>query len=263
MAFRKACATSPLHDVVCNSVEAEKFLNAYNSKLNSKLVEQSKGYVPSKTFAPSSLRCMRQQWFRLRGTVPDKVSEPDATLSFIADIGTHCHENIQANLSEFLGDNWLDVEQYFKSNPPKYEYELQKLGYETRVSVKNPPVKFSCDGLVQVNGKVYLLEIKTSESSSMRSLIGPKPEHMDQIACYCTLMGLEDAIVLYQSRQYGDMKCFTYHLSSMDRSRIESTFSEVQKMVSKNMIPDALPVGDKWCNSSYCKYFKSCRKWGV
>ena len=261
MTFRRAKDVSPLKGIEYNSPVAKEFLEFYKSEVVKDLLQDS-DYVPSRSFAPSSIRCKRQQWFRLRGTKPDVVKAPDVTLDFIASVGTHCHEEVQERLSRYLGSSWLDVESYLKRNPPKYEYSLKKNGYETLVKVENPPVKFSCDGLVEVDGVVYLLEIKTSEANSMRSLASPKAEHLDQISCYCTLLNVDDAIVLYQDRQYGSLKCFTYHLKDVDKLRIVNVFEEVQDRVSRNMIPEALPAGDKWCNSSYCRYYKTCKKWG-
>lgn len=261
MALRKVSDISPLKTVQYNSVEAKNFIEMYEDNIKRSILQDS-NYIPSKRFAPSSIRCQRQQWFRLRGTKPDKVSEPDVILNFIADIGTHCHRVIQQNLVNFLGDRWIDIEQYFKNNPPEYDYSLRKSEYETVVTVDDPPVKFSVDGLIAYNGTIYLLEIKTSETNSMRALIGPKQEHLDQIRCYCTVLGIDDAMVVYQDRQYGSFKCFTYHVTESDKLKIVDTFKEVQDKVNRNIAPSALPIGDKWCNSSYCRYYRTCKKWG-
>ena len=261
MAFKKAVDVESAKKTTSNSSEASRFLDMYKQNVRDGLL--SYPHVPSKSFAPSSLRCMRQQWFRLRGTKPDLYAEPDVTLDFIADIGTHCHENIQSNLEKFLGEDWLDVESYLESQDIPYSYSCEKHGHETRIKVDYPPVKFACDGLIRFGSTVYLLEIKTSERKSMESLVMPKQEHLDQIKCYCTLLNVKDAMVMYQDRQYGSLKCFTYRLSDSDRSSILNTFSDVERYVNSNIVPPALPVGDKWCNSSYCRYFKTCRKWGV
>lgn len=261
MAFRKVKDISPLKGIEYNSENAKTFLEYYKSNVVNDLLK-SCNYVPSKSFAPSSIRCKRKQWFRLRGTEPDKVKEPDVTLNFIADIGTHCHRVIQKNLSEYLQDNWLDVKTYLEENPHKYNYSVKRTEYETLVKVEDPPVKFSCDGLVKLNNVVYLLEVKTSEANSMRSLVGPKEEHLDQVMCYCTLLNIDDALVLYQDRQYGSLKCFTYHMKDSDKQRIVNVFEEVQERVNRNMIPGSLPSGDKWCNSSYCEYYRTCKMWG-
>ena len=261
MAFKKAVDVAAAQNTVSNSSEASRFLAMYKTNVRDGLLSDM--HMPSKTFAPSSLRCKRQQWFRLRGTKPDVFNEPDVTLDFIADLGTHCHENIQSNLEKFLGDGWLDVESYLKDHNPGYSYTCEKSGYETRIKVDNPAIKFACDGLIRFEGEIYLLEIKTSERKSMEKLVMPKSEHLDQIKCYCTLLNVENAMVVYQDRQYGSLKCFTYHVSDDDRKYILDIFEDVYIHVKRNIVPSALPVGDKWCNSSYCRYFKTCRKWGV
>lgn len=261
MAFRRALDVKSLKGISYNSKEAKDFLNFYSSNVQRAVSEENQ-HVPSRTFAPSSFRCKRQQWFRLRGTKPDASASADVALNFIANVGTHCHEQIQKNLSEFLEDDWLNVKEYLLSNPPKYKYSLKQSGYETRVSVENPPVKFSCDGLVRVQGKVYLLEVKTSELNSMKLLVAPKQEHLDQVKCYCTLLGVQDAFVLYQDRQYGSLKCFTYHLTDSDKSYILNNMEYVLDCVKRNLVPDPLPSNDKWCSSSYCKYYATCKKWG-
>lgn len=262
MSFRRVRDVSPLKEVAYNTPLAKQFLDKYKGYLSLEL-SKDLNYVPSRTFAPSSIRCKRQQWFRLRGTKPDVNVDPNVGLDFIASVGTHCHKRVQSQLSDMLKEDWLDVESYLSNNPPEYEYSVSSRGFETKVSVVDPPVRFAVDGLIRFDDKVHLLEIKTSEANSMRVLSSPKPEHVDQVVCYCTLLNLDDAIVLYQDRQYGSVKCFTYHVKFEDKERMKETFKDVLNHVSRNMIPEALPVGDKWCNSSYCKYFKTCRKWGV
>lgn len=261
MTFHRVRESSPLRQVSYNSPTAKSFLDKYNEQVKLLLLEDA-SYVPSKSFAPSSFRCKRQQWFRLRGTKPDVPASPNVSLDFAAFVGTKCHERVQETLKSMLKDKWLDVETYLQENPPKYEYTLKKRGYETKVSVVNPPVHFSCDGLVEVGGTVHLLEIKTATADSLRSLVGPKSEHLNQVLCYCTLLGLDDALVLYQDRQYGDTKCFTHHVTDTERQYVVDTFNDVLSHVESNMVPDALPKDDKWCDPSYCRYYQSCRKWG-
>lgn len=261
MAFRKIQETSPLKEISYNSQESKNFLNMYTENLRESLLRDPE-YIPNKSFTPSSIRCKRMNWFRLRGTKLDSVSEPDIVLKFIADIGTHCHETIQSKLKKYLKEDWLDVKDYLDSNPPSFKYELDQNGFETKIKVQDPPVRFSCDGIIRYHDKIYLLEIKTSEPKSMKSLVGPKSEHLDQVKCYCTLMGIDDAMVLYQDRQYGHMKCFTYHMKQSDKDQIVGIFEDVQNCVKKNIIPEGLPKGDKWCSPSYCPYYKKCRRWG-
>lgn len=262
MSFRKLSESFPEKEIFYNSKESEFFRDLYMNNRKKDLIPDEV-YIPSKRFSPSSIRCNRLNWFRLRGAVPEVNTNPDVTLDFIADIGTHCHETFQKNLQRYLGDNWIDVEDYLLQYPPKFEYTLKKIGMETRVTIVDPPVGFACDGIIKLDdNKLYLLEIKTSESKSMKNLVGAKSEHIDQIICYCTLLGIDDAMIVYIDRQYGGIKCFTKHITDNEKSRILDKFEIVQAAVKSNIAPEGLPPNDKWCNPNYCNYYRLCKQWG-
>lgn len=243
-----------------NSDASCKFLSAYDAFASKKVLEEE-SRQPSVAFAPSSIRCKRISWFRLRGVEPEQETDVDMSFNFTAKIGTACHRIIQEQLAEQLGDDWLDVEEYLKSMERPYKYTCDKCGMETNVIIDNPPIKFSPDGLVRFNNKIYLLEIKTSEHSSFAKLESPKPHHIDQIKCYCALLNIRDVLVLYQDRQYGNMKCYEEHISSGDLQSVWNMFSEVQEYVKSNIAPPKLPNGDKWCHPNRCRYYNKCKEW--
>ena len=243
-----------------NSALSCNFLDAYMD-FATKQILQDEVRQPSKTFAPSTIRCKRISWFRLRGVEPEPETNVDLGLNFTAQVGTACHQTIQTNLAQLLGDDWLDVEEYFKSANLPYEYTCTNNGTETLVELTNPPMKFAPDGILRYEGKVRLLEIKTSEYDSFNKLSAPKSHHMDQIKCYCTILNLHDAIVIYQDRLYGDMKCFEVHVSDGEMNAIRNMFSEVQDCVKKNIAPPRLPKGDRWCTKAHCRYYGKCQEW--
>ena len=94
-----------------NSATSSQFLNFYEDYVIHKLQENSKS-TKSKTFAPSSFRCDRKCWFRLRGTETDILKSPDPVLNFKAELGTARHLVIQSNLQAALGADWIDVEDF-------------------------------------------------------------------------------------------------------------------------------------------------------
>ena len=215
------------HLVKFNSAASSEFIDFYEDILREEI--RTRDSQPKhKTFAPSSFRCDRISWFRLRGVQPDTSVNPDLVLEFSAVIGTACHENIQKHLSEKLGCDWISVEDHLKENEDlknRYDWKLETSGYETRISISNPPIRFACDGLFRWKGKKYLLEIKTSEFSSFDELTEPKERHVDQIKCYSYLLGVPDVLVLYQDRQYGGLKCYEMHVSSSDWKYVENKFN--------------------------------------
>lgn len=261
MGFRKASSYSSFGTVRYNSPESKKFLDLIVSALSDSCSDGDAN-VPSRTFAPSSMRCLRYQWFRLRGTPPDKERKKDLSLEFMAAVGTCCHERVQERLTSVDGCRWVDVEDCIESIYSESECSCEKRGYETLVHMYDPPVTFSLDGVVEMDEVTYVLEIKTCSTSSFKVLAYPKQKHISQIRCYCALLNIRNAMVVYQDRQFGSLKCFTVAFSDEDIRSVWGDFKYVQDMVRKNLAPDPLPSGDIWCSSSYCPYYKSCKMWG-
>lgn len=258
MAFRTA---NFAHLAKFNSAASSDFIDFYEKIVDDKIIARN-AEPKHKTFAPSSFRCPRISWFRLRGVQPDSVPKPDKVMEFAAQLGTSCHEVIQRNLKEALGDDWLSVRDFLEENPIPYKYELEEGELETKITIFNPDVRFACDGILRWKGEVYLLEIKTSEFSSFDELTDPKEQHKDQIKCYATLLGIRKVLVLYQDRQYGGLKCYEMTISTIDNKMVLDRFKYVRDMVEANLAPDRLPNGDSWCNSNHCPYYKTCRQWG-
>jgi CRISPR/Cas system-associated exonuclease Cas4 (RecB family) len=243
-----------------NSQTSYKFLSDYNDFVTNKI--RAKSLEPKhRTFAMSYIRCRRISWFRLRGVLPDKDEAPDLTLNFTADVGTACHKIIQSNLSELYGDNWIDVEDYLSELNLDYEYTVNKTEFETQVEIVSPPIRFSCDGLIKINGEYYLIEIKTADYSSFDSLTEPKPQHVEQAIGYATVLKVHKVLFVYQDRQYGNIKCFEIEVSYPQMVEMWNMFSEVQKLADACIAPPKLPYGDVWCSSSRCPYFKKCKEW--
>lgn len=265
MGFRSANLTA--HMIKFNSAVSSDFLDMYNTLVETELINDrsSRGH---KTFAPSQMRCDRVSWFRLRGTEPDKVSKPDIGLNFTAQIGTACHQTIQKRLVDRLGNDWISVQSWINDNPELFmDYDMsiqtKEGSYESEIDMHSPyPVRFACDGIIRFQGKIYLLEIKTAEYSSLNDLTEPKPKHLDQIKCYSTLLKIPNVLFLYQDRQYGDLKCFEVTVDCMEQQAIRDKMDRVIAAVESNIAPEGLPIGDPDCSSSMCKYYQKCAEWG-
>lgn len=244
-----------------NSIVSQSFLEAYENYRDASIISESKE-KPSQNFAPSSMRCPRLSWFRLRGTEPDSPKSADKVLDFTAKIGTACHEYIQKDLSDMLKENWISVEDYLDVHSIPHKYTLEAHGMETRIAFEDIPIRFACDGIIFWEGKYYLLEIKTSEYGSFRDLQNPKEEHIEQIKTYLTLLDLEGALVLYQERQHGETKCYELKISKSEKEAVMRSMLHILELVKYNIAPDRLPSGDPWCSPSRCRYYKKCREWG-
>ena len=260
MAFREANLTS--HMITFNSAASCSLIDIYRSSSQEEILEQASA-AKHQTFAPSSMRCPRISWFRLRGVQPDQINTPDLTLDFTAKIGTACHEIVQTRLEAALGDKWLDVGEYLKKARPEWVFELEKKGHETQINLMDPyPVRFACGGLIDLDGEVTLLEIKSSEFSSFRDLTDIKPKHEVQVKCYASLLNVNRALVLYIDRQYGEIKCFERRITGQDKTQLFDSMDYVQGCVEACIAPDGLPVGDLDCRENMCPYWRKCKEWG-
>lgn len=241
-----------------NSDASRILIDTYETQITKTIQEKCAG-PSSCTFAPSSMRCKRKSWFRLRGAKPDYLDNPDSVLDFTANIGTAIHAMVQKTLSQALGDDWIEVEDYLSEHPIAYSYALVKSGYETRVEIADPPIKFACDGIVRINGKYYLLEIKTADYSSWDKLTEAKPYHMDQIKSYATILGIESVLTLYVDRQYGGVKSYEYLISLPEMMQVKQDMAYVLDCLSKNLAPERLPATDYMCRN--CEYRLKCQEW--
>lgn len=246
-----------------NSAASSDFLELYETFVNSKIAARN-SEPAHKTFAPSGFRCKRKMWFRLRGTEPDQIKKPDPVLNFTAEVGTAIHRIVQSNLKECLQDDYVEVDKFLEQFPTPYTYKIKKSpdSLEYFIEIENPPVRFACDGIIKLNGEYYLLEIKSSEFSSFDSLTGPKDEHIEQVKCYASLLGLSKVLFFYEDRQYGGIKVYEYKVNEVDKQIVLKTMSDVQSAVERMLPPEPLPKGDKWCTSGMCPYYKKCNEWG-
>ena len=256
MGFRKLDAKEACQ---FNSTLTSNLVFQYESFLNKK-IENEIIRTRSQTFAPSGFRCARQQWFRLRGVDPDKPKKVDRSLDFTAFLGTCCHERLQSHIKEMLPTAWVELADYLETKPEiKEKVVLEKDGYETKVSMNSPPVRFACDGILKIEDKYYLLEIKTSEGSSFSHLTGPKPNHVDQVNCYCALLDIEDVIMIYQERNYGTVKSYQFSVPKYQRTEILHKMKYIMECVDNNIAPEKLPYGDLSCSG--CSYQSKCKLW--
>lgn len=243
-----------------NSDASCKLLDLLHDAQANEIQRRNAG-TSSRTFSPSGLRCSRRQWFRLRGSEPDTIENPDIGMEYRASIGTARHVIIQNLLEKHLGVCWIPVETWLQRNPIPYKYELEPRTdtNETLVRILDIPIKFACDGIIRIGDKVYLLEIKTCEAGALDKLNGPKPVHVDQIKAYAALLGIHDVLVLYEDRTNGATKCFEVNFTDVDFKFVIDQMKYIMDMAEKQIAPPRLPYGDYMCSN--CPYQKKCKEW--
>jgi CRISPR/Cas system-associated exonuclease Cas4 (RecB family) len=102
-------------------------------------------------------------------------------------------------------------------------------GVEVPISLKRLRLVGSADGLIvaSVYGRLVVLEIKSINSNSWRSLSEPKPEHKIQGACYVMALQevfpeIESVAFLYYAKDTAEIKEFLYVITDEDRRQVET-----------------------------------------
>ena len=242
-----------------NSATSSEFLSYYQNCILQRIVDD-KQKRPSNTMSPSSFRCDRFCWFRVRDVEVDTVTNPDPVLQFKADVGTGCHKIIQETLIDYLKDDWINIEEHIKINPLPWDCTISVEGNEYRIEIPIIQFRMACDGIVRWNDKLYLLEIKTVEYAALEELTDPMPKHMDQVKCYATMLNLNGVLFLYQDRTYGGLKCYEVAVTQKDKDTIINKIKMIIDMKDQNVAPDRLPSGDMMCSG--CEYKAKCKQYG-
>ena len=234
--------------------------------------------MPSRTYKPSSMVCMRQMYYMVTGEKPDE-SRTDYASVGMADTGTRRHVAIQEAISAMaeLGYDWkyLDVEEYLRE---KWAHgkclDVQvvgKRGVETQLRHKTLNISFMCDGIVRhiSSGEDFLFEFKNQISfkyghddkqpgAVAKSHVDDA--HEDQVCTYCMALDLNRALVLYENRDNCNLECPEVFevTDEMKQARVDKILecdSYVERQIPPPMHHDKKPC--RWC-----QYQTACKKHG-
>lgn len=220
--------------------------------------------VPSRTYKPSGMNCLRGMWFQLMGVEPMKDSST-STLIGICESGTDRHERIQKAVDNMKNHHfdceYVDVAEYVKSHGLEETLEIKsKQGMETKLYHKELNISFLCDGIIKYKGIYYILEIKTESSNKFWNQNGVMPNHFLQGTAYSLCFGINDVIFLYENRDTCAKKCFMFHVTAEMREAIRTRIAECNQYVENNICPPKpIEAGKQMCG--YCSYREECAKY--
>jgi hypothetical protein len=282
------------------AVEHEKILE----NVTKALVEQESWKAPYKVrIRPSSFPfCQTEYLFAMLD--PIKASVGDSFMGKIfVNIGTATHEVMQTYLGRagLLYGKWKCKKCYYTSSPHlgtpycgdrKSEWsrgedkEGNPIGPEEGPCCKGFAMRYvefelvdpvsglkgSCDGLILVAGRVYLLEVKTKASSAVvRALKEPDPPHVAQAGTYAAMCtprewGLEQDIegiaFCYVPRDYPNKMRFMYHdLAPEALTDFRVEYPAVKDMMRKGNLEDARAIcpDEKYARKMrYCEFAGQC-----
>lgn len=220
--------------------------------------------LPSRTYKPSGMNCIRASYYQITGAQPDQSSS-SFSLVGICNSGTDIHVRVQTAVEQ-MKDNgmdceYVDVAEYVKSRNLDYLDIVSQNGMETKLYHKTLNMSFMCDGIIKYKNHYYILELKTENSYKFMNRNDVDPSHYNQAIAYSTAFGIDDVLFVYISRDVLDMRAFMYHVTDDMKQNLIGYIDECDGYV-KRLIAPPIPddVSKKAC--AYCMYKTQCRKDG-
>lgn len=220
--------------------------------------------IPSKTYKPSSMNCIRASYYQLVGKEPDK--EPsNYTVVGICNSGTDIHVRIQTAVEQMkengMDCEYIDVANFVKQRNLDYLAVVSKNGMETKLYHKKLNMSFMCDGIIKYKNHYYILELKTENSYKFVNRKDVDPAHYHQGTAYSLAFGIDEVIFVYINRDVLDMKSFMFKVTDDMKQNLVGYIEECDGYVKRLIAPPKPEdVSKKTCN--YCMYKSWCKKDG-
>ena len=238
----------------------QDFLN--DLKRSIELTADKGSRLPSKTYKPSGMNCIRASYYQIMGIEPDPSSS-SYTLVGICNSGTDIHVRVQTAVEQMkengIDCEYVDVSEFVTSRNLDYLDIVSKNGMETKLYHKTLNMSFMCDGIIRYKGRYYILELKTENSYKFMNRRGVDPSHYNQGTAYSVAFGLNDVLFVYISRDILDMKAFMFHVTDEMKQNLIGYIEECDSYV-KRMIAPPKPSNVTKKSCSYCGYKTRCGK---
>jgi CRISPR/Cas system-associated exonuclease Cas4 (RecB family) len=137
---------------------------------------------------------------------------------------------------------------------------------EVPIEIKKINMVGSADGVIAAGAIAgvprAVLEIKSINSNSFRTLNEPKPEHKIQGGAYAEALGIEHVLFVYYAKDTSDVKVFLYKVSPRDRSEVYRRAGEIQTMVdawnTSEVFPSPCFDSPSKAPCSWCVWSRVC-----
>jgi len=211
-------------------------LDTYLESLN-KEVSRSLG---KKAIHPSSISgCARAIVYEMLG-----VSEPEKTspgTRRIFDNGHGVHHRIESYLEKA---GLFDI---LPDGKPAREVRLKNEEYW---------IEGTADGILNIDGIKFVLEIKSINTWGFSTLDAPNWYYLDQIHLYFLCLGIPQGIFLYENKDTQVLREFVVEQDDERMGKILDKIRFIQQCVEKGNLPEmTCTCRDK---GKYCKFLNQC-----
>lgn len=224
------------------------------------LSNAQEGRVPSKTYKPSTMNCIRNMFYQMKG-----IEVPPSTMPYknvgILETGTDRHVRVQDAVANMKNNGfdceYIDVEDYILSNNIPDIKIVGKMGVETKLHHTKLNMSFMCDGIIRYCGKYYILEIKTEGNKYFSKRMGVDEKHYNQASAYSISFGIDDVIFLYVDRDSLEMKAFLLEVTEEMKKTVIDKITSCDSYLAEDKVP---PKEENYVICMYCPYKDICTK---
>ena len=258
-------ARRPLHNLIQSAVKTVPVEQSFLTDLEYTVtkMDAAKGRTPSKSYKPSSLKCIRNMYYQRIGQ-PQDPSSTSAAFVGLCEVGSFRHDVIQeavCHMKDYGIDcEYLDVGKYVEDNNLDYLEIKHKQGHETKLWHKHLNMSFLCDGIIRYKGELFVLEIKTETIYKWQGRKAMALEHEEQACAYSLSFGINKVLFLYENRDVCGKKTFVYNVPEAKVEEVVSKIETCEGYVNRMIVPPKPDVDRKVCN--YCNYKSQCKKDG-
>lgn len=233
-------------------------------KRSIEMTDEKNSRLPSKTYKPSGMNCIRASYYQLTGTQPDPSSS-NYTLVGICNSGTDIHVRIQTAVEQMkengMDCEYIDVADFVIQRCLEDVNIISKNGMETKLYHKKLNMSFMCDGIIKYKNHYYILELKTENSYKFANRKDVDPSHYNQGTAYSLAFGIDQVLFVYINRDVLDMKAFMFNVTPEMKQNLIGYIEECDGYVERKIAPPKPEnVSKKAC--SYCIYKTQCNKDG-
>ena len=254
-----------LIDVAKEELPVEKsFLD--DLKRSIELTDEKNKRLPSQTYKPSGMHCIRQSYYQIIG------KEPETNSNYIGigicNSGSDIHERIQQSILDMRSNGmdceYLNVADYVRSRNFEdleivKEPNFENSDYETKLYNKKLNISFLCDGIIRYKNRYYITEFKTENNNKFWQRQGVDESHYNQATAYSLMFDINEVIFIYICRDNLEMKSYLFRPTSDMKNALIGYIDTCNNYIAKQEVPPK-PDTKKYCN--YCNYQKYCRKDG-
>ena len=220
--------------------------------------------LPSKTYKPSGMNCIRASYYQITGVQPDQ-SNASYTIVGICNSGTDIHVRIQKAVicMQYNGMDceFISVPEFVKQRNLDDLVVVSNTATETKLWHKKFNMSFMCDGIIKYKKHYYILELKTENSYKFVNRKDVDSSHYNQATAYSLAFGIDQVLFVYINRDVLDMKAFMFDVTGEMKEGLVGYIEDCDGYVKRRIAPPKPEnVSKKAC--SYCQYKTQCKKDG-